>query len=225
MSFYSLTRNVPLLRTLRSKKTLQRAGLRLRNEVKKRLESDAPLKIVIGSGRVEPVVGESGTPFEGWLMTDAGSLNALDAAQWRSLFPPASLDRILAEHMVEHLTQSQFRSFLNLVRPLLKAGGRMRLAVPDGFHPDPAYIDQVRPGGSGSGSDDHKVLYNYLVLSAIVSEQNWDYRLLEYFDESGKFHSHEWDVNDGFVARSERYDPRNRERVLAYTSIVIDLIA
>lgn len=35
---------------------------------------------------------------------------------------------------------------------VLKPGGYVRVAVPDGFHPDPAYIEMGRPGGYGTGS-------------------------------------------------------------------------
>lgn len=34
------------------------------------------------------------------------------------------------------------------------------MAVPDGFHPSAEYVDGAKPGGSGSCSDDHKVLYS-----------------------------------------------------------------
>ena len=40
-------------------------------------------------------------------------------------------------------------------------GGNFRIAVPDGFHTDPSYIENVKPGGTGEGSEDHKNLFNY----------------------------------------------------------------
>jgi len=45
----------------------------------------------------------------------------------------------------------------------------LRVAVPDGFHPNPGYIERVKPGGTGPGAGDHKILYTYRTLSAILS--------------------------------------------------------
>ena len=54
----------------------------------------------------------------------------------------------------------------------LRPGGRLRIAVPDGFHPEPGYIEYVRPGGTGIGADDHKVLYNYQSLRKLLEKQD-----------------------------------------------------
>jgi predicted SAM-dependent methyltransferase len=48
--------------------------------------------------------------------------------------------------------------------------------------------------------------------------------MLEYFDEKGQFHPTAWNVEAGFVERSEHHDPRNQERPLAYTSLIVDCI-
>ena len=100
----------------------------------------------------------------------------------------------------------------------------MRIAVPDGLHPDPAYIDQVKPGGSGSGSDDHKVLYTYKTLSKLLESVGFEIRLLEYFDEEGKFHYSEWSPDDGMIRRSSRFDQRNTVVPNAYTSLILDAL-
>ena len=104
----------------------------------------------------------------------------------------------------------------------LRADGFIRLAVPDAFHPSPAYREHVRPGGSGPGADDHKVLYHYRLITDILKEEGYDYRLLEYFDENGDFHEIEWAVEDGPILRSANYDERNKENPLYYSSLAID---
>ena len=94
--------------------------------------------------------------------------------------------------------------------------------MPDGFHPDPTYIEHTRPGGSGPGAQDHKILYDHLTFTRILAEEGWEHTLLEYFDERGVFHRTGWSAKDGFVKRSADHDPRNRARPLSYTSLIIE---
>ena len=42
--------------------------------------------------------------------------------------------------------------------------------------------------------------------------------------ESGAFHRVDWDSRDGHVARSTRFDERNRDNPTAYTSLIIDAV-
>ena len=155
-------------------------------------------------------------------MTNLPVLDALSQKDWAKIFPSGSLDRVLAEHVIEHWYEQELRLFLGLVRPFLSPLGRLRLAVPDGFHPSPSYIDYVKPGGYGCGSDDHKVLYNCHTITRILEEEGYDYTLLEYFDEQGQFHISAWQVSDGFVERSAHHDSRNRDHPLSYTSLIVD---
>ena len=185
----------------------------IRQHVKRFRYEGEPIKVIIGAGP---------TSHESWLITDLPILNALNPAHWSYIFPQGSIDRILAEHVIEHWTKDEFRLFLKLVQPFLSEQGVIRIAIPDGLHPDPSYINYVKPGGSGSGADDHKVLYNYISITYILSEEQYDYNLLEYFDEAGQFHCSPWKISDGFVERSADYDPRNKERSLSYTSLIID---
>jgi predicted SAM-dependent methyltransferase len=48
--------------------------------------------------------------------------------------------------------------------------------------------------------------------------------MLEHFDEQGVFHATEWDPLEGMIERSARFDDRNKNGTLAYTSIIIDAI-
>jgi predicted SAM-dependent methyltransferase len=179
-----------------------------------RIAVTRPLKVLVGAGPKR---------FTGWIETDQELLNISRPHDWSRLFQPASIDRILAEHVVEHLNEAEWRTVLGQCCIYLKPDGIFRVAVPDGFHPDPAYVDAVRPGGSGPGSDDHKILYNYRTFEAIASSEGFECEFLEYFDEQGGFCRRPWNVEDGFVERSENHDPRNKERPLSYTSLIVDL--
>ena len=196
---------------------------RLRAEVERLAARREPLKLIVGAGSSEPGVGQRDTPYEGWLATDVVALDALKRDEWAALFRGSGIQNILAEHVVEHWTPAQFTQFLGIVREFLAPGALVRIAVPDGFHPDPAYIEAVRPGGTGRGSDDHKVLYTYSRLAEVLTDAGWDYDFLEYFDEHGQFHMKPWEAGDGYVRRSALNDPRNKERPRSYTSLIVDI--
>jgi predicted SAM-dependent methyltransferase len=153
---------------------------------------------------------------------DAAYLDLSSARDWDRFFRPHSIAAILAEHVWEHLTPEQGLTAAKMCYRYLRAGGHLRIAVPDGFPPDPTYINWVRVGGVGDGADDHKVLYTYATLSGLLRTAGFDVTLQEYFDERGTFHGQESDRNDGSVRRSKRYDPRNAGGDLKYTSIIID---
>lgn len=185
----------------------------LGQQVRRLRREGGPVKIIIGAGP---------TSYSDWLATDLPLLDALKPRDWSRIFRPGDVDRILAEHVIEHWTEEEFRHFLRIARPYLSPQGRIRVAVPDGFHPDASYIDQVRPGGTGCGAEDHKILHAFRSMTALLSEEDYGAELLEYFDEEGQFHHAAWSPEDGFIIRSADNDPRNKERPLSYTSLILD---
>ena len=170
------------------------------------------------------IIGSSGTGSPGWVSTDRETLDLLHANTWRSLLRPASLDAILAEHVWEHLGPQEAVAAATTCHAFLAPGGYLRVAVPDGLHPDPAYIESVRPGGTGGGADDHKVLYTYRTFRNVFEQVGFDVVLHEYFDERGHFHCHDWNPANGMIRRSKRFDPRNTADRLTYPSIVLDAV-
>lgn len=189
----------------RSRQSKQARGLaQLANQVSK--------KIVIGS---------AGTHFPGWVSTDYPLINLLDENTWAAYMKHDSLDAIMAEHVWEHLTPDDGLKAAKTCFKFLKPGGYLRVAVPDGMHPDKDYIDQVKPGGTGAGADDHKVLYTYDSFSKLFSDAGFNISLYEYFDGKGNFIFNEWDPSMGMISRSKQFDKRNATK-LAYTSIVLD---
>ena len=179
----------------------------------KRKVKQPPIKIVIGAAGVSE--GE-------WIATDIEYLNLLKPTHWKRYFKINTIEAILAEHVWEHLTQEDGLTAARQCFQYLKPGGYLRVAVPDGFHPDPDYIELVKVGGTGLGSSDHKILYNYETLRKLFEKAGYEVRLLEYFDKMGSFKFLEWDDKAGKIFRSKRFDERNINGKLNYTSIILD---
>lgn len=181
---------------------------------------DEPLKNAAPPYRI--VVGAGGVFEPGWVPTEIEVLNLLKPEDWERYFAPDSVDAILAEHVWEHLTPEQGVDAARTCFRFLRPGGYVRAAVPDGLHPDPAYIEWVRPGGVGPGADDHKVLFTYKTFAEVFRRAGFGVRLLEYFDESGSFNHLPWSAAEGLIHRSKEFDRRNRGGGLQYTSIILD---
>lgn len=171
--------------------------------------------------KLKIIVGGAGTKFNGWINTDINILDITSSSNWQQLFKTNDLSNILAEHVWEHLTKDESKKALDNCFKFLKKGGRLRIAVPDGYFPDKDYINYVKPGGHGPGSDDHKILYTYVKLSNELEGAGFSIQLVEYFDESGRFWKNKWSVEEGFIHRSFDFDKRNKKEV-KYTSLIID---
>jgi predicted SAM-dependent methyltransferase len=181
--------------------------------LKRAVRSGGPLRITVGSG---------GICQPGWIITEREYLDLLCPRDWQAFFKENSISTILAEHVWEHLTLVEGFAAAVTCYNYLEPGGRLRIAVPDGFHPDPDYIELVRVGGSGVGAVDHKVLYNHDTLALLLARAGFEVQPLEYFDAAGIFHATDWSPADGLVRRSRRFDPRNHDGRLRYTSLIVD---
>lgn len=205
-------RRVPLLylsmRAIHRWYTAKLGSLRLRAAAGK-----SPLRIVLGaSGYVE----------QGWTGTEVEYLDILNTENWERYFKESSIDAILAEHVWEHLFPEEGVAAAENCFKYLRAGGYLRIAVPDGNHPDPDYIRQVEIGGTGVGASDHKILYTWESLQGMLRKVGFHCHLLEYFDQNGEFHGLDWDSRSGMIHRSRKYDRRNTSNHLTYTSLIID---
>lgn len=169
-----------------------------------------PLKVIIGAGQ---------TQSAGWVHTDKELLDVTSPNDWRALFDPESIDVLLSEHMLEHLTDRQCEIALAECHKYLKPGALFRVAVPDGYRRDPAYVEEASPPKDG-----HQVLYNVHSLTNVLERAGFTTTPLEYFDVHERFHRHPWNTEDGFIQRSAAYDRQEafQRGNLFYTSIIID---
>ncbi|TDQ09849.1 class I SAM-dependent methyltransferase [Pedobacter metabolipauper] len=178
-------------------------------------------RIKNSTGKIQIIIGSEKTAYANWLPTNIESLNLLEISSFENLLGDKKVSRFLAEHVFEHITYADALIALKNCSRFMEKGGTVRIAVPDGFHPNPDYIEMVKPGGFGEGAHDHKLLYDYKKLGKVFEEAGFKVNLLEYYDEQGSFHFNEWNSEDGHVIRSKRYDKRFNEP-LGYSSLIVD---
>jgi predicted SAM-dependent methyltransferase len=169
-----------------------------------------PLKVVLGSGE---------THFDGWLATDQHVLDVRVPEDWAALFDEHSIDRLLAEHLFEHLSEDECLASFLLCYRYLKPGGRLRVAVPDGLRPDPEYIEEVVPPRDG-----HQCLFHVDTLSALLAAAGFRTEPVEYFDIEGQFQARPWSAADGHIHRSVARDRMDDGGELGYTSLIVDAL-
>jgi predicted SAM-dependent methyltransferase len=168
------------------------------------------------------LLGAGSTTQPGWVSTDQNTLDLAQRAQFRRYWAPNTRTAFCAEHVWEHLDDSTARAAVTNCFEFLRPGGTLRIAVPDGNHPSAEYREHVRPGGSGPGADDHKVLHTSATLVPLMEAAGFRARLVEWWDESGEFHAEPWSDEQGHIARSARNDRRNADGELRYTSLIVD---
>jgi len=183
---------------------------RRQRNLRKQLRDATPLKVVLGAGT---------TVFEGWIQTDKEMLDVACPEDWSFLFEPSSIDSILCEHMLEHLSEEEGRVAVKECYHYLKRGELFRVAVPDGYRRDATYIRETNPP-----SDGHLMLYNIDSLTRLLESVGFKTTPLEYFDVQEQFHAFPWDEKDGMVHRSVRFDTQEefQRDGLFYTSLIID---
>ncbi|WP_430786664.1 class I SAM-dependent methyltransferase [Virgibacillus flavescens] len=175
------------------------------------------IKVVIGAG------GYNNNP--GWIHTQEEEVNLLDVTTWQRNFAENSVTAILAEHVWEHLTYEEGAEAAKICRQFLKKNGYVRCAVPDGYFQNEEYQNIVKIGGPGlkdHPAASHKIVHNYHTLSKMFEETGFEVELIEYCDESGKFHYNNWDGKDGVIFRSKQFDPRNEGDDVVVPSLILD---
>jgi len=111
--------------------------------------------------KLKIIIGASKTDYKGWFQTEQYFLDLTKRNDFVRMFSKRKMNYVLAEHVLEHLTNDAIQSMLRNFWEFNENDITIRIAVPDGFHKDSAYIEMVKPGGNGNGADDHKNLFTY----------------------------------------------------------------
>lgn len=187
------------------------------------------IRIPVTMGKpIKVIVGAAMTHQAGWYSTNEQWLDITQSCDWQRVFRgKALLTHLLAEHVFEHLTPDETRQTLRNIARHMVPGGRIRIAVPDGYHPDPTYIRHVGIAGIGADAADHKQLLNSDSLRKYLEEAGFQAELQEGYRRDGELVQKPLHPDDGAVIRS-RSNARTMagragwDFVDANTSLVID---
>ncbi len=173
------------------------------------------------SRKVKVMIGSSGFTQKGFISTEIDTLDITSSMNWRWMFNKNSIDNLLAEHVLEHLTYKHVESALRNCYKYLKPGGKFRIAVPDKNRKEYLYKKEVAPPAYG-----HKSYFEIAGLTKLLESVGFRVEPLEYFDDKGTFNSKKWEIGDGKVRRSLKYDKQKKFKKgkLFYTSLIVDAI-
>lgn len=185
-------------------------------------------KIIVGAGNTSQV---------GWLSLQRSDLDIRNFNSWQRLFIPNSLDAVLSEHVLEHLTISEALDTAQNIYTFLRKGGYWRIAVPDANNPNDKYKDWNAQGGFGQrlmrdwfyAADEpcHQVFYNLELLTQLLHQIGFSVNPLEYWGADGKFYKGNWSQQDGKIYRSYGNDYLSQAMFFTgvyNTSLIVDAL-
>lgn len=195
---------------------------------------------------IKLIAGANFTEFDGWVATDIDELDITQERDFAFIFGDKKIDKILLEHVIEHLVYDDFLFFLSIAKKYLSKNGVIRIAVPDAYHPSIYVRELTGKNGTEPGADDHKYHYSIDDLEQIAERCGYKIKGLEYFDKDGVFHTSDLNFENGYISRcsknykgrftdnDEEYEkmiqsvPRHlrkqfTENNISYTSLLVDL--
>jgi predicted SAM-dependent methyltransferase len=177
------------------------------------------------SNGLKIIVGAAESHQKGWFSTNEQWLDITKEIDWIRLFRGKTiLTHVVAEHVFEHLTPNETHKALCNICRHLNDGGRIRIAVPDGYNPSEEYIEHVRVGGRGDDAADHKQLMDQDSLKKYLMDAGLSsIEVVEGYDKDGFLTSNSWSSENGYIRRSRQ----NEDSVDwgfpdASTSLIVD---
>jgi len=177
---------------------------------------------------IKIIVGAAITNQKGWYSTNEEWLDITCADDWENVFHGKKLlKNVVAEHVFEHLTPEQTRKALHLIVVHMQPGSAIRIAVPDGYHPEPEYLRHVGIAGIGADASDHKQLLNCDSLINYLAEAGLTPKLKEGYLTNGDLVQQPLHLELGLVFRSRSNKANIATRagwdfIDANTSLVVD---
>jgi len=180
------------------------SALKLKDKLAKRRTEGEKVRLNVGSNSQK---------LKGFESSNIDELNMLKVDDWQRLFANKEVsgaDSLFAEHVWEHLTPNQVLQAAAASFSSLREGGHWRVAVPDGYFRNDWYQKYGRPGGGMIATQEHQVMYTMNTLPPLFELAGYEVTLLEYHDNTGKFHKAEYTEDGGRVGRTFENDPRNK---------------
>jgi predicted SAM-dependent methyltransferase len=129
--------------------------------------------------------------------------------------PDNSVDRILAEEVLEHLSMPDVGQLLMECYRILKPGGMMRIGVPDYNHPKDSFTLKL---GYDPRYPNHKILTTYSVMLNLLERTPFQRFEFYHFWDKGEFIHKPIDYSMGVIKRTPenymKYQNINLRRML-----------
>lgn len=152
---------------------------------------------------IKIIVGAAETWRSGWYATNEQWFDIASKADWAKNFRGKFLlSHVVAEHVFEHLTPAETEIALEQIAKHLLPGGRLRIAVPDGYHPDPIYRAHTCVGGIGDDASDHKQVFNVDSLTEVLESAGLKCIHVEGYRNDGQLILTSYSTDDGYIWRS-----------------------
>ena len=187
------------------------------------------LKVAVFNNKnLKIILGAATTSQDGWYSTNEQWFDIRNARHWKKIFKHKdTISNLLSEHVFEHLTFKELETTLKLSNIYLKKGGKLRIAVPDGYNPHDEYIQNVKIEGIGADAQDHKQLLNYDILKKLLINNNFECFLLEGY-KNNKLIINNFSDFDGYIMRTRKRDRKSKDSkwnfIDSNTSLIIDAI-
>lgn len=186
--------------------------------IRRPVANDQTIKIIVGAAE---------TFQDGWYSTNEQWLDITKAQDWTAVFQGKQiLSHVVAEHVFEHLHADEALAALRSMHAHMIDGGRVRIAVPDGYNPDPVYLKHVGINGIGDDAADHKQLLNADVLMQMMRDCGFVPKHVEGYTKDGDLVRNAYEGSDGFIVRSRQnqsaQDAARWDFPDADTSLIVD---
>ena len=177
--------------------------------------------------KVKIIIGAALTNQKGWLSTNEEWLDISDYNDWFRLFHGKPLvKRALAEHVFEHLSREQMKTAFKLIYDHLCKEGTLRIAVPDGNHPNETYRKNTCINGIGADASDHKQFLSYEILENDLKEVGFKCFHMEGYNDEGNLVVKKLPDELGFIIRSRTNQNRSSSKIWDFidsqTSLIVD---
>lgn len=158
---------------------------------------------LISKKNVKIILGAALTSDKGWFSTNEQWLDITNLMHWKRIFRgKTKIYCAMAEHVFEHLTQKEMRIALQQIYNHLIPEGNLRIAVPDGNHPNPEYRKHTGINGIGADASDHKQFIKFEFLKDELEKIGFSVTLLEGYDVSGNLNVNKINKDLGNIMRS-----------------------
>lgn len=186
--------------------------------IKKPISRNENIKVILGAAETFSL---------DWYSTNESWLDITNASHWQNVFKGKQLiSHAVAEHVFEHLTYEEAFVALKLIYTHLIPGGRIRIAVPDGYNTNEMYLKHVGINGIGDDAADHKQLLNSDALKILLEQAGFRFELVEGYKKDGQLIQTDYSPEDGYIRRS-RLNSRPEDRLVwpfpdSETSLIVD---